>query len=118
MEPILALLIPFAGIAMVFGIVYLGVTADNKKNLAMIEAGMNPNQKSSGKRKTLRTALLLIFVPIGLFLGNYISGAGIGNFSKTTGIIMAFLFGGIALLLFHYLDKRAEEKEKEKEQNQ
>ncbi|MBL4710197.1 MAG: hypothetical protein JKY48_17335 [Flavobacteriales bacterium] len=114
MQQILALLIPFAGIAMVFGIVYLGVTSDSKKDLAMIEAGMNPNNKPKRKRKSLRTALLLIFIPIGLFLGNYISGAGIANFTKPTGIIFAFLFGGLALLLFYYLDMRAEEKEQKR----
>lgn len=111
MESTLALLIPFAGIAMIFGIVYLGVTSDNRKNLAMIEAGMNPNEKSIGKRKNLRSALLLIFIPIGLFVGNYFSGEHVGNFTSPTGIISAFLFGGIALLLFHFLDKRAEKKE-------
>jgi len=111
MESTLALLIPFAGIAMVFGIIYLGTSSDNKKNLAMIEAGMNPNDKPFNKRKNLRNALLLIFIPVGLFLGNYISGSGIGDFKNATGIITAFIFGGIALLLFHYLDKRIEEKE-------
>ena len=35
------ILIPIAAMAMVFGIVYLGVTAHNRKTLAMIEAGMS-----------------------------------------------------------------------------
>lgn len=111
MEQTLELLIPFAGIAMVFGIVYLGVTSDSRKHQAMIEAGMNPNDKPVSKRRNLRNALLLIFVPSGLFIGNYISGDGIGQFRNSTGIITAFLFGGIALLLFHYINKRAEDKE-------
>lgn len=109
MESTLALLIPLAGIAMVFGIVYLGVTSDNRKNLAMIEAGMNPNDKKYDKRKNLRTALLFIFVPIGFFLGSYIKK--IGDFSGPVSIITAFLFGGIALLIYHYASKREEDKD-------
>ena len=116
MEQTLALLIPFAGIAMVFGIVYLGVTSDNRKELAMIEAGMNPNDKPVGKRRNLRNALLFIFIPAGLFLGNYLSGKGIASFTSAPGIITAFIFGGLALLLFHFIDLKAEGKEK-KEQN-
>ncbi len=111
MEQNIALLIPLAGIALIFGIVYLGVTSDNRKNLAMIEAGMNPNEKKGNKRRDLRTALLLIFIPIGLVLGNYISGKGMGDLLNSASITCAFLFGGLALLVFYYLDSKAKDKE-------
>ena len=109
MESTLAILIPFAGMALAFGIIYLGVTSDNKKNQAMIEAGMNPNDKPVEKRKNLRNALLLIFIPCGLFLGSYLSGSG--SYLRGPGIITAFLFGGFALLLYYFIDKKAEERE-------
>ncbi len=39
------IIIPLAAFAMIFGIVYLGVTSHHRKEIAMIEAGMNPNKK-------------------------------------------------------------------------
>lgn len=111
MEETLQLLIPLAGIAMILGIVYLGVTADNRRDLAMIEAGMNPKEKKDGKQRNLRNGLLLIFIPIGLFVGNYLSGHELDRFFNTGAIAGAFLFGGIALLIFHFIERKADAKE-------
>lgn len=95
-------LIPLAAIAMVFGIVYLGVTAENRKNLAMIEAGMNPNEKTGFKgREGLKKGLLLVFIPLGYILSKKLEFVSQSNFS---GIIGAVLFGGIALILFYFIE--------------
>ncbi|MEQ8908702.1 MAG: DUF6249 domain-containing protein [Vicingaceae bacterium] len=111
MEQTFALLIPLAGIAMIISIVYLGVTADNRRDMAMIEAGMNPKENKGGKRRNLRNGLLLIFIPIGLFVGNYVSGHELDRFFNTGAIAGAFLFGGIALLIFHFIERKAEAQE-------
>lgn len=118
MESSIALLIPIAGIAMIFGIVYLGVTSDNRRDMAMIEAGMNPMEKSGDKRKNLRNALLFTFVPLGIFVGNYLSQIEALSFLRYANIVTAFLFGGLALLIFHFINKREEEKESKKEQKE
>lgn len=115
MYQIIGLSVPLAGIAMIFGIVYLGVTSENRKNLAMIEAGMNPNEGKGNKRKTLRAALLLIFIPLGIIVGNYLEDIIGSKYSNISGLVMAFLFGGIALLIFHFIDKRMTEKEEREE---
>ena len=53
------IIIPLAAFAMVFGIVYLAITSTNRKELAMIEAGMNPN-KSEKRHSKIRFGLLAI----------------------------------------------------------
>jgi len=105
------LLIPLGGMLLVFGIVYLGVTAQNRKNLAMIEAGMNPDVKIDNKQNTLKNALLLIFIPLGFFVGEYLEDVLNISYTNLMGIIGAFLFGGIALLLFYIFGNRKDSEE-------
>lgn len=109
MNQVVEILIPLAGIAMVFGIVYVSVTAENRKNLAMIESGLNPNEKKSGKRENLKKGLLLLFVPVGYFIGRTLDFLGGG--SNLRGILSAVLFGGLALLLFYVIEQFLEKKE-------
>lgn len=104
------ILIPIAAMAMVFGIVYLGVTAHNRKTLAMIEAGMNPNKKEESQHSKIRTALLFTFVPLGIFLGNILSDYTILR-NKELGLLFGFLFGGLALVISYFIDKKKEENE-------
>lgn len=105
MNELVGLLIPLAGIAMIFGIVYLGVTSDTRRDMAMIEAGMNPKEKKNDKDRTLKNALLLIFIPLGYFIGNYFkSQLGLSN--SFAGIAFAFLFGGLGLLLFYFISNK------------
>ena len=63
------IIIPLGGMAMAFGIVYLAITAHNRKTLAMIEAGMNPNKDKESSHSKIRTALLFTLVPFGIFVG-------------------------------------------------
>lgn len=110
MHQTVEILIPLAAIAMVFGIVYISVTAENRKKMAMIEAGMNPEKKKrSSASETLKRALLFIFIPIGFILGkefSFLSGD-----SSISGLLGAFLFGGIALLIFYFIERNKESKE-------
>tara|TARA_B100000795_G_scaffold67648_1_gene46569 strand:+ start:3591 stop:3929 length:339 start_codon:yes stop_codon:yes gene_type:complete len=103
------LLIPLAGMAMVFGIVYVSVTAENRKNLAMIEAGLNPNEKKEESKGNLKKGLLLFFIPIGYFVGRTLEFLGGG--SNMRGILSAVLFGGLALLIFYFLNPEPKDKE-------
>lgn len=102
------ILIPLAGMAMVFGIVYLGVTSYNRKVLAMIEAGMNPNKKEESRHSKIRTALLLFLVPLGVLLGNVLAQYTTLGRSKLA-LILAFLFGGIALIISYMIDEKSEQ---------
>lgn len=93
-----ALLIPIALFAMVFGIVYIVITANHRQKIAMIEAGMNPNDKDDDNN-SWNGGFLFVFVPLGIIVGNIV--AYYTNFLEAGefGLLGAFLFGGIGLLL-------------------
>lgn len=103
-------MIPISFFIMAFAIVYVIVTARHREKIAMIEAGMNPNESrnypAQKKRSNLRTALLLLFVPFGIYIGNVLSEVYPIMRNEEMGLIFAFLFGGIALLLTYIIEKR------------
>ena len=99
------IIIPLGAFAMVFGIVYLGVTAMHRKEMAMIEAGMNPVKSQYKKHSRIRTALLLFFVPIGILVGNLIAPYLYSMKTAIAGLLFGFLFGGIALITSYFLER-------------
>ena len=58
---------------MIFGIVYIAITASNRQKIAMIEAGMNPNDKDDEGFSPWSNGYLFIFVPLGIILGNVLA---------------------------------------------
>lgn len=101
-----AVLVPMGAFAMIFGIVYLGVTASHREKMAMIEAGMNPNDSDNKKHSKIRTALLFFLVPLGIVVGNLLSSQIEMLKNDELGLIFAFLFGGIALIISYFLEKK------------
>ena len=91
---------------MIFGIVYLGVTSQHRKEMAMIEAGMNPNKKKGWSHSKIRTGLLFLLVPLGIFIGNLLSNQMDIMRSQTMGLIFGFLFGGIALVTAYFIERK------------
>lgn len=106
---LVSLLIPIALFAMIFGIVYVAITASNRQKTAMIEAGMNPNEKDDDEASLWSNGYLFVFVPLGIILGNvlahYTNFLGAGEL----GLLGAFLFGGLGMLLA----RRQSEKKKQ-----
>jgi len=102
------IIIPLGAFALAFGVVYLAITSHNRKELAMIEAEMNPN-KPKVRHSKIRTGLLLTFVPFGIFLGN-ILGPYTVLMNEELAIIFAFLFGGLALIVTYIVEKVFEKK--------
>jgi NADH:ubiquinone oxidoreductase subunit 3 (subunit A) len=104
-----SLLVPLALFAMIFGIVYIAVTASNRQKIAMIEAGMNPNDKGDDQFSPWSNGYLFVFVPLGIILGNVL--AHYTNFldAGALGLLGAFLFGGLGMLLA----RRQNEKKKQ-----
>lgn len=102
MENITAILIVLIGCAMIFGIVYVTITASNRESMAMIEAGMNPKDTKSTQHSRLRIALLLFFVPIGILIGNLTHGF-FGMDPEPAAVVFSFLFGGIALSATYFI---------------
>ena len=103
------IIIPLAGMAMVFGIVYLAITSHSRKTLAMIEAGMNPNSKKESEQTKIRTRLLFTLVPLGIFVGYILSEYTMFR-NKDLGLLFAFLFGGIALVAAYFIERSLEKK--------
>ncbi|MGB1103074.1 MAG: DUF6249 domain-containing protein [Crocinitomicaceae bacterium] len=97
MSHIAGIIIAVAGCAMIFGIVYIAVTADNRENMAMIEAGMNPKADKKSSYSRLRTGMLFFFVPVGILIGNFVHDF-FGMRPATAATVFAFLFGGLAML--------------------
>lgn len=108
-----ALLIPIALFAMIFGIVYIAITSNHRQKIAMIEAGMNPNEKKDEENSPWSSGYLFVFVPLGIIIGNvlahYTDFLEAGQF----GLLGAFLFGGIGLLIAkRQIDKKKQDVEK------
>lgn len=96
---LVAILIPISLFAMIFGIVYIAITSSHRQKIAMIEAGMNPNDKDDDENSPWSSGYLFVFVPLGIIIGNvlayYTDVLDAGQF----GLLGAFLFGGIGLLI-------------------
>lgn len=108
------IIIPLSAFAMIFGIVYLGVTSHHRKEIAMIEAGMNPNKKKeSWSHSKIRTGLLFFMVPLGIFLGNLASDIFDMMRGQTMGLLFGFIFGGAALIAAYFLERKFEKIEEE-----
>jgi len=100
------ILIPLGAFAMIFGIVYLGVTSKHREKMAMIEAGMNPEDSNNKSHSKIRSGLLFVLVPIGIIVGNLLSPKIEMLKNDELGLIFAFLFGGIALVTSYFLEKK------------
>lgn len=113
----IALLIPFGGMALGGWIAYIAISASNRENMAMIEAGMDPRKHELKKKRfsKLRMALLMICVPIGILIGQSV-GESIGMEEDSASIVFAFLFGGIGLAIAYFITKDQFEKEDSEDQ--
>lgn len=110
MYQVVELFVPLGAFAMCFGIAYVYFTTENRKKLAMIEAGLDPREekKAPEGNENLKKGLLLFFVPIGYLVGRMLEF--IGGSANMRGILCAILFGGLAFLLFHFLNRGSKDK--------
>lgn len=114
MQHLVHMLIPISGCAMIFGIVYVVITANNRENMAMIEAGMNPKGHKTNRHSRLRIALLLFMVPIGILIGN-IGHRLFGMDPEPAAVVFAFLCGGLALTATYFIEENRMRKYGEEE---
>jgi len=113
---LVAILVPLALFAMVFGIVYLA----KRERMAMIERGMDPRRykPQSAPFQNLKWGLLLIGAGFGLFLAYILdntafSRMGQMNDGGNTAIYFSLiaLFGGLGLLVSYLVEKKEAEKD-------
>ena len=104
-EFLVAILVPIAGMAMVFGIVYLF----KKENLAMIEKGMNPKTYRPAPYTALKYGLLLMGSGLGLLLAYLIDTASTaidGDDNPAIYFALIAIFGGLGLIISYRIEKK------------
>ncbi len=113
MEDVLVPLIVFASI---FGIVYVFLSTRNKERLALIEKGADAKLFNTGKTYS--------FKRFSLSLGMFLMGVGLGivggallkyNSSLDPGSaysLSIFIFSGLSLVLYFFVDRKLEGKDK------
>ncbi len=104
LQPILILIVIFGGI---IGIVYLGLR--KKERMAMLERGVDASAFSSQNKSdlSLKYGLLLVGVALGVLSGNVLSDMpSFIDVPEAAYFSMIFLFGGSALVIYHFLAKK------------
>src|ERR1041385_8823963 len=107
MEPdfLVAILVPIAAMAMIFGIVYL----HKKENLAMIEKGLNPKIHRPAPYTALKYGLLIMGSGMGLLFAYLIDLASAqidGDDNPAIYFAMIAIFGGLGLIMSYRVEKK------------
>ncbi|MCK9410696.1 MAG: hypothetical protein M0Q53_00250 [Prolixibacteraceae bacterium] len=111
-----AILVPLASFAMVFGIIYVIVTAKNRERMLLIEKGADPKLFESVKTPSsggiLKWGLFLVGIGMGIFCGSLLAGTGMNETAAYFSMIC--LFGGGGLLIAYRIEqKQINQKEKQ-----
>jgi hypothetical protein len=101
--------VSLAFFAMIFGIVYVVVTARNRERLNLIEKGADPKlfesvKKPSTNTGTLKFGLLMVGIGLGIFLANVLVNAGFDDGAAYPAMIS--LFGGAGLLVAYKMEQK------------
>jgi len=114
-EVIVATLVPFSILALIYGIVYMR----NKENMALIERGINPRNTIARPRYfySLKWGLLLSGAGLGLLIAYFvdintshwvITETGRKYQSENPAIYFSLIgmFGGLGLVLSYFIEKK------------
>lgn len=104
-------LIPIALFAMVYGIVFLVVR--HKERVALIDKGADATIFESSKRQpsSLKWGLLLVGIGTGILLGKILAVYTTLN-EEPAFFSMICLFGGIGLIIYHFVANKFERAER------
>lgn len=96
--------------AIIFGFAYatIDLFVRRKERMALIEKGVDApsfNSKTSRSVLALKLGLLFIGVAVGLLIGSVLVETTTLN-DESAYFSMVFLFGGIGLVLSHFLEKK------------
>ena len=103
-------LIPISFFASMFGIGYVFFITRHRERMALIDKGASPDifRNPNRPRSTLKFGLLFIGVAMGILLGALLTATVPGMREETANFSMIFLFGGLALVLNHFLERKPE----------
>ena len=104
------ILIPISMFAMILGIVYLAMR--KKERMALIAKGLPADlleTKKSGSKSSLKWGMVFLGVGLGILLGRILAEyTSLGE--EESFFSMIFLFGGLSLLLYYFIEKNLEKK--------
>jgi len=110
LTPILVLLIIFGTL---LTIVYLGIR--RKERMAMMERGVDPSIFHTPSKKntmSLKYGILLVGVALGILMGKFLATTAAFMYEEEVAYFsMIFLFGGLGLLIYHFLSKKIKEED-------
>ena len=103
------IIVPIVFFALVFGIVYIAISARNKERMALIEKGADASifnqEKTKGSGKwALKLGILSIGVALGVLIGSLLVSAGMDDDTAYPAAI--FLFGGAGLVAAFFISKK------------
>ena len=109
------ILIPIVLFLSIFGIVYVYLMTRNKERLSMIEKGMDVSllSKQDGSTSPLKfwvikVGFLMIGVALGIIVGSLASNSIMNEEQAYPSMVL--LFGGLALVLSYFVEKKLREK--------
>lgn len=108
------------GLPVVLGIVlgYQAIKGRHEERLAMIEKGfiLEEPEKKANRYPALRNGLFMIGLSLGIIVGLFMSPIlpFMNDWIDLTVPTMAILFGGIAFVIYFFLSRHLQSKEKEK----
>lgn len=118
MEDVLVPLIVFATL---FGVVYVIISARNKERLALIERGADPKLFESVKRERpysiMKWGLFLLGIGLGIVVANIMATSLIMS-EHAAYPSMICVFGGLALIIAHFFNRKEELKERNPENSE
>jgi len=103
-------LTPVFVLSIIFGFIYAVIYLNirRKERMALLERGADPSifqEPQTEKKHSLRYGLFLIGLAIGILMGNVLEvSTDLGR--EASYFSMVFLFGGIALVISHFISKK------------
>ena len=101
--------VPIVFFALVFGIVYIALSARNKERMALIEKGAEASIFNQGKSRgsgkwILKIGILAIGIALGVLVGSLLESAGMDD--ETAFPAAIFLFGGAGLVAAFFISRK------------
>jgi len=109
MENFVEALIPIAFIAAVVLSLFFYYRTRNQERMAMIEKGFELQEKKTKTYQTLKTGIFFIGIALGLFFG-YLLKKYTTIDEVISFFIMVLLFGGISLVVNHFIILKLDKK--------
>lgn len=106
-------LIPIAFFGSLFGIAYVYLITRNRERMALIEKGTDPAlfRNPQRGRFSLKFGLVFVGIAIGILMGAVLTANVPGLREEAANFSMIFLFGGLALIISHFLEAKTRNSE-------